>query len=153
MNAFRLGIVGHEAKKFTPETEYLARRSIRELFSSLGPDYSKHPTWLTCVSGGCHLGGIDIWAIEEATKLGHCAVEHIPKSLQWTGGYRERNIEIAKDSDKVVCIVVKEYPPEYSGMRFDYCYHCGTNSHIKSGGCWTAKYAGKLGKPFEIIEL
>lgn len=141
----RLGIVGHEAKKFTPETEYLARRSIRELIYDSGAS--------VVISGGCHLGGIDIWAVEEAKKLGINYIEHRPDTLQWSGGYRERNTKIAEDSDKVICIVVKEYPAGYSGMRFDYCYHCGTNQHIKSGGCWTAKYAGRIGKQYEIIEL
>jgi len=32
-------------------------------------------------------------------------------------------------------------------MRFPFCYHCKSNLHVKSGGCWTAKYAERLGKP------
>jgi hypothetical protein len=40
--------------------------------------------------------------------------------------------------------VVAEYPPEYVGMKFDYCYHCHTSDHIKSGGCWTAHKAEKV---------
>ena len=100
----------------------------------------------TVVSGGCHLGGIDIWAIEEAQKYGLNYIEHRPECLQWSGGYKERNIRISEDSDRVVCIVVKDYPVEYKGMRFNYCYHCGTDEHIKSGGCWTTKYARSIGK-------
>jgi len=139
-----LGIVGHEAKKFTAKTEQTCREVIVHLLA--------HD--VTCVvSGGCHLGGVDIYAVEEAKKLGIPFIEHRPVTLQWSGGYRERNIKIAEDSDKVICIVVKEYPQEYRGMRFNYCYHCGTDQHIKSGGCWTARYAGKIGKQYEIIEL
>ena len=146
--AYRLGIVGHEAKKFTTETEMQARLRIRNLFAT-------RPTGepFIVVSGGCHLGGIDIWAIEEAKNAGFEFTEHLPATRRWSGGYKERNIEIARDSDKVVSIVVKTLPPDFQGYFNGYCYHCHTDSHIKSGGCWTARYAGKLGKPFDIIEI
>lgn len=147
----KLGIVGHEAKKFTPETEELARVRIRELFTVHFSGRDKQSC--SVVSGGCHLGGIDIWAVEEAENLGIPCVEHLPRLRKWDGGYKERNIQIARDSDRVVCIVVKEYPEGYEGMHFDYCYHCGTNSHIKSGGCWTTKYARSLGKPTDTIVI
>ena len=144
-----LGIVGHEGAKFTPETERLARLEIRNL---LGPQVTG------VVSGACHLGGIDIWAIEEARSAGKETMEFPPQQQSWNtvngvGGYKYRNMQIAQASDKVVCLVLKELPESYNGMRFRFCYHCKTDSHIKSGGCWTARYAGKLGKPFEIIEL
>lgn len=139
-----VGIVGNEAAKFTKETEELARQSIRDTISH-GCSF--------VVSGGCHLGGIDIWAIEEAKKLGIPYKEYYPSTLRWSGGYKERNIEIAEASDRVVCIVVREYPDDYKGMRFNYCYHCGTSDHIKSGGCWTRKYAEKIGKSVGTIVI
>ena len=49
----------------------------------------------------------------------------------------------------MVCITVKELPINYRGMRFPQgCYHCKTppESHVKSGGCWTALQARKMGK-------
>lgn len=148
--AYRLGIVGHEAAKFTPETEELARQAIRR---SIG-DWINPPLVQSCVvSGACHLGGIDIWAVEEAKKLGIPYKEYPPRSRQWSGGYKERNIQIAEDSDRVICIVVAKYPPTHKGMRFDYCYHCGTSDHIKSGGCWTTKFARSLGKDTETIVI
>ena len=52
-----IGIVGHEAAKFTPETEAKAKAIIRDLLSD---------PLSVCVSGHCHLGGIDIWAEEIA---------------------------------------------------------------------------------------
>ena len=52
---------------------------------------------------------------------------------------------IARDSDYVVSIVVARYPPDWQGMSFDRCYHCHTDLHVKSGGCWTVKYARSLG--------
>lgn len=143
--AFRLGIVGSESAKFTEVSEGLARASI---IRAIGESGATH-----VVSGGCHLGGIDIWAVEEARKLGLEVTEHLPRTRQWSGGYKDRNVRIAEDSDKVICITVRKLPKHYKGMRFDYCYHCGTNEHIKSGGCWTTKYARSLGKPTETVVI
>jgi hypothetical protein len=141
----KLGIVGSEAAKFTPETEVKARITIRHLIQKT------HAT--TVISGGCHLGGIDVWAMQEAWDMGVLTHEFKPATLKWEGGYRQRNILIAKNSDIVYCITVKELPPDYKGMRFTYCYHCGTDQHIKSGGCWTVKKARVLRKQTGIIVI
>lgn len=134
-----IGIVGSEGKKFTPETEQQAKHQIRLILSKPGViGYS---------SGHCHLGGIDIWVEEIGRELGLEPFIFPPKNQFWETGYKPRNILIAKASDEVHCITVKTLPPNYVGMKFDFCYHCNTNSHVKSGGCWTAKYAQKLGKP------
>lgn len=140
-----LGIVGSEAAKFTPETEQKARDQIRELFRL-------SPTDLTVISGGCHLGGIDIWTIEEAKSLGFPTQEFKPRRLCWDE-YKRRNLLIAENSDLLVCITVKTLPPNYRGMRFSLCYHCGTSDHVKSGGCWTMKQAKKLGKQTKLIVI
>jgi hypothetical protein len=100
----------------------------------------------TLVSGGCHLGGIDIWAEEIAGRLGLKKIIHLPRALRWDIGFKPRNLAIVRDSDIVHNIVVAEYPAHFQGMRFPACYHCNTDKHIKSGGCWTAKRAQKLGK-------
>ena len=135
-----IGIVGHEATKFTSETEAAARELIQDL---LAPDDS------VLVSGHCHLGGIDIWAEEIAGKLGREGRIFSPKRLNWLDGYKPRNQQIAKASDIVHVIVVRTLPASYTGMRFEGCYHCRTADHVKSGGCWTAKYAQRLGKSAE----
>jgi hypothetical protein len=144
-----LGFVGHEAAKFTPVTEEKARRQMRDIMSLKYESVSK------VVSGKCHLGGIDIWAIEEAQALGIPTQEFEPINRSWSapGGFMERNIAIAKASDVVYSIVVRTLPETYKGMTFGLCYHCGTKSHVKSGGCWTAKFARRLGKPGLIIEI
>lgn len=129
------GIVGHEAAKFDAISEAVARAHIRIILNNASE----------LISGGCHLGGIDIWAEEEADRLEIPKKIFRPKVLAWDG-YKARNIKIAEASDVVHCIVVKSLPSTYKGMRFKDCYHCHTNTHIKSGGCWTAKYAIKLGK-------
>lgn len=134
-----VGIVGSEAAKFTYETEKRARAVIRSILLKPG---------VTAVcSGHCHLGGIDIWAEEEAAKLKLTQFIFPPKDHTWSGGYKPRNLEIAKASHEVHCITIQDYPPEYDGMRFNFCYHCQTSDHIKSGGCWTALQAKKKGKP------
>lgn len=140
----KLGIVGSEAAKFTSATEQGARQAIRRLFT---PDVE------LVVSGACHLGGIDVWSIEEARAAGLPHVEHEPQALEWTTGYKPRNLLIARQCDKVVCITVRELPAGYRGMRFDWCYHCKTGAHVKSGGCWTMKEAKKLGKLTELIVI
>lgn len=133
-----LGIVGHEAAKFAPETEGIARNLIRDAIVYHKPR--------KVVSGECPLGGVDIWAREEAVKLGVPFDPKAPRQHTWDGeyGFKARNLDIAK-SDIVLCIVVKELPVTYKGMRFADCYHCkGRNPpHIKSGGCWTAWRAAR----------
>lgn len=143
----RLGIVGSEGSKFTPESEKAARAAVRELIELEKPD--------VVVSGGCHLGGIDIWAVEEARALGIATIEHKPIFLQWAadGGFRDRNLAIANDSDLVVCISVDRLPPgrEPDPWNRGPCYHCRAGKgcdkpHIKSGGCWTVIAASRMGK-------
>lgn len=148
-----LGIVGSNAAKFTAETERLARARIVLLLSGLGPLDA-------CCSGHCPEGGIDIWMEEEADRLGVSKIIHPPSVLKWEGtkknpGYHQRNMQIAETSTKVVCITVRQLPPEYDGMRFHRCYHHDDEAtvpdHVKSGGCWTTKYARSIGKETELI--
>lgn len=139
----RIGIVGSEAAKFTTNTEFLAKQRLKELI---------HP-YDKVVSGGCHLGGIDIWAIEEAKRQSKATVEFLPSHHSWQF-YKDRNMRIARESDVVVCITVKQLPEGYRVRGFErYCYHCGTDEHIKSGGCWTVKYAKTLGIHGYIIVI
>lgn len=138
----KIGIVGSEQNKFTPLTEALARQCIRTI---LIQSKATH-----VVSGACHLGGVDIFAVEEARWLGLQTVEFPPSERSWgtrTTGYQGRNIQIARESDEVYCITVDKMPPW--GDRV-YCFHCKTLTHVKSGGCWTAKFAKRLGKPAAV---
>lgn len=149
----RVGIVGHEAAKFIQHTEAMAKELIRQLLE---------PEGSVLVSGHCHLGGIDIWAEEIAQELGHFDPAFIfaPATYHWSGGFKPRNIKIAEVADVIHNIVVAAYPPDYDGMRFEhdglpYCYHCKTDQHVKSGGCWTAKHAQSLGKEvrWHVLEV
>lgn len=147
----KIGIVGSEGAKFTHETEAKAHGII---FHILRDDELHEGQPLEAVvSGGCHLGGIDIWARDAAIQMGVPFIEFKPAKLTWSGGYKERNLQIASESDIVVCITLKELPPDYKGMRFKSCYHCGTSDHVKSGGCWTVKQAIKMRKKGQIIVI
>lgn len=100
----RIGIVGHEAAKFTPETEAKAKRVIAGLIArAVGVPRQ-------VVSGHCHLGGVDIWAEEMGRAQGLEPLIFPPKTKRWNDGYKPRNIQIAENSDELHCIVVAEYP-------------------------------------------
>jgi hypothetical protein len=144
----KIGIVGSEAAKFTPETEAKAKEEIANLIEEGLYEDDEIPY---IVSGECHLGGIDIWAKDIALDCNVGYIGFPPKSHSWSGGYKERNLQIANESDMVVCITVKKLPDGYTGMKFNKCYHCNTNTHVKSGGCWTVKQAIKMGKKGRVI--
>jgi hypothetical protein len=134
-----VGIVGAEASKFTYEAEMAAKAKILQILTAPGVKGVS--------SGHCHLGGIDIWAEEIGQRLGIGMYIYPPLHFRWDDGYKDRNILIARVSTEVHCITVRELPPGFKGMRFESCYHCHSTDHVKSGGCWTAKYAERLGKP------
>lgn len=139
----RLGIVGSEQAKFTPETEEAARRYIRTVISMA----------TLVVSGECHLGGVDIFIKEEAKRLNIPYHGYPPEFHGWEA-YKKRNIQITQNSDLVICITVRKLPPGYKEKGFEkYCYHCKTDTHIKSGGCWTVKYARSIGKATEVVVI
>lgn len=126
----RLGVVGPEGRKFTPSTEQAAKDAIGELYFEYNPS--------VIVSGRCPKGGIDIWA-EELAKEYQIRTNIFPPVVhQWggKGGYRERNLLIAENSDLVVVVASEKLPSN----NHSYCYHCkGRNpDHVLNGGCWTA---------------
>ena len=132
----KVGIVGSEEAKFTSSGRAEAESHIRKVLEGA----------TEVVSGACHLGGIDVWAAEIGASLGLRVTEFPPKTHSWETGYKPRNLLIAQSSFIVYCITVRRLPNNYKGMRFPFCYHCGSSDHIKSGGCWTMKQAIKLGK-------
>lgn len=136
----RKGIVGNGTDKFT---ELGRKHAIYKIHLILDPRD-------TLVSGHSPVGGIDIWAEDVATQLGCTLDIKTPEVQQWNPpggyGYKARNIDIAADSDELHVIVASSYPPNYQGRRFNLCYHCLSDDHVKSGACWTAKQAIRMGK-------
>lgn len=112
----------------------MARQAIHDAIGRHGAD--------TLVSGRCPLGGVDIFAEEIAAESGLRMIVFAPRNLSWgaPGGYRERNLAIARKSDVVLVVALERLPAGYRGLAFEECYHCkGRNPpHVKSGGCWTA---------------
>lgn len=146
-----IGIIGNAADKFTTETMAKAIDLIE--FLILGDIYNGSPLYeRTIVSGRCPLGGVDVWAETRAVALGFPTKIFPPKNQKWEKGYKPRNLQIAKNSDELHVIVVRDYPPDYRGRRFDVCYHCHEKRppHVKSGACWTAiqfeRAKGKLAR-------
>lgn len=149
--AMTAGIVGHEAAKFTPQTEARARALIRKIIGRRDVDGVLQ--FGRIASGECRLGGIDIWAHEEADAAGVPFVGFPPMTDDWETGFKPRNIQIAEASDVVYSIVVRTLPATYTGRRFPVCYHCRRDDHVKSGGCWTVKYALSIGRRGHVLVL
>jgi hypothetical protein len=148
-----IGIVGHGANKFTPKAEATAKKLIRTILTSKEN--------VTLCSGHSPVGGIDIWAEEIAIELRMKTDIKAPIQHTWDGeyGYKARNLDIADCSDEIHVILVKDYPPDYKGTRFNQCYHCAKHpemksKHVKSGGCWTGWKAAEMGKQlsFHVIK-
>lgn len=141
----KIGIIGHGENKFTEKTKQEAKNIIRKIFHIRKIAFLDN---LYLVSGHSPVGGVDIYAEEIAKEMDIKLDLKIPKQHKWDAeyGYKQRNIDIAKDSDEIYIILVDKYPPNYKGMRFEKCYHCNSTDHIKSGACWTGRYAKKLGK-------
>jgi len=137
----KIGIVGNGEDKFSPLGEVRAKSKIREI---LLLNHFPH----IFISGHSPVGGIDIWGEEIAKELNYELDIKIPKQNKWDAeyGYKQRNLDIAKDSDILYIIVANKYTSYYIGQKFNKCYHCNTSDHIKSGACWTGKETKKLGK-------
>jgi len=153
----RIGVVGNGEDKFTPHQHI----RVLQLIASLIQDdrFRSDSPHTVIVSGHSPLGGVDIWAENVADMLNVEKDIYAPVLRSWGKpdakrgekdyGYKARDLDIAKNSDTVHVIVAHKYPNNYTGRRFPICYHCkGRNGeHVKSGACWTAMQAERMGKP------
>jgi hypothetical protein len=117
----KIGIVGSEEKYWTEKQREQVKQTINMI---LGEDD-------VLISGGCHKGGVDIWAEEVADKKGLNKIIFLPEKLTWYW-YKKRNMRIAEESDVLVDIE--------PGDR-------------KSGGYWTLNYAKSIGKVTNHIKI
>lgn len=125
------GIVGNGSDKFTVLGQFRARFIINWILNP--PD--------KLCSGHSIMVGIDIWA-EQIAKMKGCYDERLifEPMLESELYYRIRNNNIAQSSNQLHIIVAKQYPKEYTGKRFEICYHHKDEfrfTHVKSGACWT----------------
>jgi hypothetical protein len=74
-------------------------------------------------------------------------------------GYRSRNIQMAEVAQVVLCYVPKVDTSKFDtskgvgqhNVKAHYCFHCREWGHPTNGGCWTKKYAEKLGKETHLV--
>jgi len=86
--------------------------------------------------------GIDSLVSWECLEIPHRVYEAKVKGWANEGGFKDRNIRIAENSDYVYSITTRTKDEE--------CYHCNL-PHQRTGGCWTLKYANSIGKKGSVI--
>lgn len=159
-----LGIVGNGADKFTAVGIRAAKLAIEEIIESAA---RSHKGEIAICSGHSIMGGVDIWAEEAADSLGVLKIIKWPLTTSgqledrihrssWDApyGYKNRNLDIVKESDVLHVVLSAKYPDNYVGQRFPFCYHCkkagrDSTNHVKSGACYTANLMVSVGKPVE----
>lgn len=124
----KIAIVGTSLTHRMTDNE---QRDVRQLIAVILQ--SEYPC--TLISGGAK--GIDSLAEEIAKGLDIPVKIYKPKSETWDY-YRERNLKIANDCDKLFCITTKR-------ILTTRCYHCNAD-HQKTAGCWTKQEATKKNK-------
>ena len=130
----RIGIVGSSGIPFDSKT---ARQAIEKILAKY-----ENPI---IVSGGAK--GADKIGEFMAQEHGLQTEIYAPTVYAWDGegGFKERNLKIAKACDKVYSIAKK------GGTFGEMCYHCSKkgldSNHFKTAGCWTAHRC----KEFEIV--
>ena len=130
MTKFSLGLVGSSAP--APGAYAVVRSVVSDYLTKFGDG-------LVVVSGGAK--GVDSMAVKVCGELGVKVVEFKNTVYRWEGpgGFKERDLKIANESDCVVSIVNKSFNPK---SKSTVCYHCAKvprdSNHIVSGGCYTA---------------
>ena len=100
-----------------------------------------------CVIISGNADGIDSIADRIAGEMNVKTIIYPPKTKNLEG-YRERNMLIAKNCDKLYNIVLEKNPKDMGS-----CYHHKVHTHYRSGGCWTENMAKQLGKQVMVIEI
>ena len=137
-----VGIVGSEGLYWTKCQRDLATLKITEILGEY--------TTPILVSGGCHKGGIDIWAEDVARTLKINKYIFKPQVFQWSSintldgktlqGYKDRNIKIAEKSD-IVYSIEPEYIDGITPWKNPVAFDWASNKfYRKSGGMWTMRY-------------
>jgi hypothetical protein len=125
-DAMKVGIVGSSKIPITEETISFVENHVLN-----------YPDDTIFLSGGAK--GVDTLVEMVCDVVGRELIIHKPKTDNWEG-YKERNLKIAHESDKVICIAIR------SKDKDSYCYHCGSEEHERTGGCYTARRC----KEFEV---
>lgn len=148
----KIAIVGSEERYWAPKQRaQVVQQIIKLLGAGQWVNSGKGFDWIRddiiLVSGGCHKGGVDIWAEVVADTLKVPKDIKHPEIFSWEDGeyedspvpldrlprigYRDRNKLIAEECDVLYCFD----PPNRDW----------------SGGRWTHDYAKRLGKETHLI--
>lgn len=148
MNIARVGIVGADATYMSPSQKQKALKLTTNLLN----DYMQRFDLVEFRSGRSPKDGIDVIAetvVDELIKAnknitkdangikdgGIFPPSHEHEHWACTSpnciGFKKRNMLIGDNCDFLHDITLE------SRM---YCYHCNTDGHRRSGGCWTLKY-------------
>jgi len=119
----KFAIVGSSKAKETTNV-------MKTLHNIIGQFNPKHDIF---VSGGAK--GIDSIAEDIATRLGFKTEICYPAYEGWEA-YKVRNMTISNISQYLYCVVLKG--------NDEFCYHCKSGTHNRSGGCWTYEYARRI---------
>lgn len=113
---------------------------VRDLCEQILEQHDKNTT---VISGGAK--GVDRIALDTAHELGYETKEYQPTGTSWEH-YKERNLQMAKDCDKLYCISTP--------VHFQKCYHhegLKPQDHEKTAGCWTMNKALEAKKPCKFL--
>lgn len=137
----KVAIVG--SSKLTENEERDVRQYFGIMLNKMLVEYDD----LTVISGGAK--GVDTIAEEVAKQLNIKTRIFRPEVQQWDDvdvrkGFKTRNLEIAENCDILYC-----FPSTLRNME---CYHCKSDDHQVSGGCWTALKTKEKGKEVRVIK-
>jgi len=124
----RIGIVGSDGRWWKNGDE----RRVKEIIRRIVRYYIRKYGEVEVVSGGCLLGGVDVWAEEVGRELGCKVTVFRARGRGWRW-FKERNDKIARYVDVLYCI-------DKAGRRW-------------SGGRYTLTKARELGKWVKLIEV
>ena len=178
-----IGVIGNGEDKFTPKQAIVVKDLIRNILSEKDIKLTSGHSWRKGVDIWAEEIAKEVGAYDESfifppqtenwpdKKVFYLDDTIMPKThhcwdkcyggWHWLDGYQSRNLKIADAADIVHVIVSAQYPigyppnkkfPQFGDKPF--CYHCKKTNHVKSGACYTAIKAQKLGKMaiWHIIE-
>lgn len=94
------------------------------------------------MSGGAR--GIDSMVKRVCDEQGYDIIEYLPAYAAWPA-YKERNLRIAREADKVYSFV--------DPLKDKSCYHCRNegrdDQHQVTGGCYTGRHS----KDYEVVVI
>ena len=163
----KIAIVGAEESKWTKEQKKKVQAEIRLVFYQWLDTADMYGGETILISGGCHRGGVDIWAEEVADNLGINKMVFPAEIYQWGDGSE------CLCCGEIIPFTSEEKITEHTKARggtwnntkrlkgyrsrniqiaeaCDILYNFEPEG-VRSGGRWTLGHANMLGKPVHQI--